>query len=144
MSKADTDDVGRHDSEDDPSERGGAPRSEPADSHAQLDYQSVYSEDSFWRKVTAFAGRAGKKVIRPALVLYFCLRDRNTPTWVKASILGALGYFILPSDAIPDAIPFGGFSDDFVVLAAALAYLGTNIHPEHKQNAESKLSTWFR
>lgn len=144
MSKTDTDEVGRHDSEDDPSEDGDAPRSELAESDAEPDYQSAYSEDSFWRKVAAFARGAGKKVIGPALVLYFCLRDRDTPKWVKASILGALGYFILPSDAIPDAIPFGGFSDDFVVLAAALAYLGTNIHPEHKQKAEAKLRTWFR
>ncbi len=107
-------------------------------------HPGAFSEESFWKKVAAFAVRAGKKLIYRALLLYYCLIDPGTPRWVKASIVGALAYFILPTDAIPDAIPFVGFSDDLGVLGAAVAYLATHINPEHKQEAEEKLKTWFR
>ena len=144
MSKANSDDAGRHDPEDDPPNGGDDFENEQAIGNGRPDYRAAYSEDSFRKKVTGFAAKAGKKVIYLALVLNSCLWDRNVPKWVKASILGALGYFILPADAIPDAIPFGGFADDLVVLAAAVTYLGTNIRSEHKQNAEAKLRTLFR
>ena len=107
-------------------------------------HPEAYREESFWKKVAAFAVRAGKKVIYEALVLYYCLSDRDTPKWVKAAIVGALGYFIFPADAIPDAIPFVGFSDDLGVLVAAVAYVATHIKREQRRKAEEKLKTWFR
>lgn len=41
----------------------------------------------------------------------------------SAIIIGALGYFILPLDFIPDAIPVLGFSDDLAALVAAYGYV---------------------
>ncbi len=82
-------------------------------------------------------------MIRGALVLYRCLRDPNTPKWARTRIIGALGYFIFPLDAIPDVVPVAGFSDDLGVLALALATVALHIKPEHKQKAEEKLKTWF-
>lgn len=102
-----------------------------------------YSEDSFWKKVGKFALAAGRKTIRYALILFYCLQDRDTPQWAKATIVGALGYFIFPADGIPDAIPVIGFSDDLVVITAALGIVVMHIKPEHWQQAEEKLKTWF-
>jgi uncharacterized membrane protein YkvA (DUF1232 family) len=110
---------------------------------SEPDYQEAYSRESFREKLAAFAPAAGKEVIRKALTLYRCLRDPATPNWARARIVGALGYFIFPLDAIPDAIPIGGFSDDLGVLALALATVVGHIKPEHKRQAEEKLSTWF-
>ena len=107
-------------------------------------YDEAYSKESFRKKVAAFAPAAGREVIRGALVLYRCLRDPNTPKWARARIIGALGYFIFPLDAIPDVVPVAGFSDDLGVLAFALATVALHITPEHKQGAEEKLKTWFR
>ncbi len=45
--------------------------------------------------------------------------------------MGALAYFILPSDVIPDFIPGMGYTDDASVLAAALAAVRTHLRPEH-------------
>ncbi len=110
---------------------------------AEPDYEAAYSKKSFREKVATFAPAAGKEVVRGALVLYHCLRDPNTPKWARARIMGALGYFIFPLDAIPDILPGAGYSDDLGVLALALASVVHHIKPEHKQQAAEKLKTWF-
>lgn len=106
-------------------------------------YGEAYSEKSFRRKVAVFVASAGRKVIRLALVLYHCLVDPNTPKWVTAPIASALGYFIVPTDVIPDAIPGAGFSDDLGVLMAAAAYLATHLKAKHWEKAEAQLRDWF-
>ena len=68
-------------------------------------YQGNYSESGFWNKVKKVALKAGAKVIYVALILYYELADPNVSPKEKAIIIGALGYFILPLDLIPDAIP---------------------------------------
>lgn len=110
---------------------------------AEPSYEQAYSRESFREKLAGFAPAAGKDVVRKALTLYRCLRDPATPKWARARIIGALGYFIFPLDAIPDVVPLGGFSDDLGVLALALATVVGYIKPRHKQEAEEKLKTWF-
>ncbi|WP_164999553.1 YkvA family protein [Salinicola tamaricis] len=53
-----------------------------------------------------------------SLQLYFVLKRPDVPIWAKSTIIGALGYFISPLDAIPDVIAGVGFTDDASVLAA--------------------------
>lgn len=124
-------------------EPGNDPTNEPANQNGPPLYPDAFSQESFWQKVRGFAARAGRRVIHSALLLYFCFRDPGTPGWVKASIAGALGYFIFPADAVPDVTPLLGYSDDLGVLTAALTYLATHVKPEHRQRAEEKLKTWF-
>lgn len=101
-----------------------------------------YDEKSFWAKITDFALKAGREVIKKALILYYCLQDSDTPVWAKTTIIGALGYFIWPFDAYPDFLP-GGYADDLGVLAAALAAVAVHIKMEHKEQAREQLNTWF-
>lgn len=89
-----------------------------------------------------FLGK-GKEVIEKALQLYYAMQAPNTPTWAKAVIIAALGYFISPIDAIPDVVPFVGFADDLGVLVAALAAVATYITDEVKNKADAKLDEWF-
>lgn len=98
-----------------------------------------FKEERFWKKFKRKAKRAGRKVIRTVLVLYYCLIDKDTPTWAQGVITGALGYFILPVDAIPDIIPTTGYSDDLVALAAAASAVALHIKPKHKERADEKL-----
>jgi uncharacterized membrane protein YkvA (DUF1232 family) len=107
------------------------------------EYSKEFSEDSFWTKVKDFAIKAGKEVIEKALILYYCLQDSDTPAWAKAAIIGALGYFISPIDAIPDFTPVIGFVDDLGVLAAATATVAMYIKEEHKEYAKEKIKIWF-
>lgn len=107
------------------------------------DYSGEYSDKSFWEKVRDFAVSAGKAVIEKALVLYYCLQDPETPAWARAVIIGALGYFIVPLDAVPDPTPIIGFVDDLGALAAALGIVAVHIKPEHQEKARNKMKEWF-
>lgn len=106
-------------------------------------YQNNYSEDAFWKKLKRFAGKAGAKAVYYALVLFYTLSDPATPAKYKAVIAGALGYFILPIDILPDFLPFAGMADDWAALIAAVSYVASAITASHKEKARKKLLTWF-
>ena len=71
---------------------------------------------------------------------YFCAIDPETPHRVRAVLLAALAYFVLPIDAVPDFLAGVGFSDDVTVLVAAIALVGSNITPAHRDAARRALS----
>jgi uncharacterized membrane protein YkvA (DUF1232 family) len=79
----------------------------------------LYSDKTFWDKLTLQGAPAGQQLVYKSLVLYYTMKDPKTPNRIKASIMGALAYFILPLDAIPDAITGVGYLDDLGVLAWA-------------------------
>ena len=101
-----------------------------------------YDEKSFWEKVGRFALTAGREVIEKSLILYYCSQDSDTPAWAKATIIGALAYFIWPFDVIPDFLP-GGYIDDLGALVAAFASVAVHIKEEHKKHAREQLKTLF-
>lgn|SRR5574344_1449761 len=106
-------------------------------------YQSEYSEKKFWDKVVGVAKKAGAKVIYLALLLYYVLSDQNVSKYDKAKIYGALGYFILPVDLIPDFIPVVGYSDDLIALLWATHSVWSNITVEMKERAKNQIHEWF-
>ncbi len=122
---------------------GGADHEPPEVAETAPDYEASYSEDGFRTKVGKFAAMAGVDVIRRALVLYYCLQDPDTPKWAKARIVGALGYFIVPVDAIPDFVPVAGYSDDLGVLALAFATVVIHIKPAHREAAAQQIRKLF-
>lgn len=71
---------------------------------------------------------------------YYCALDPKTPRRVKVVLYGALAYFVLPIDALPDLIPFLGYTDDMALLAAAITSVATSIKDEHRQRAHETLS----
>jgi uncharacterized membrane protein YkvA (DUF1232 family) len=71
---------------------------------------------------------------------YFCALDPATPRRVRAVLLGALAYFIMPFDAIPDFLAGIGFSDDITVLVAAIALVRSHITAAHREAAKRALS----
>ena len=106
-------------------------------------YQSNYSESGLWKKVKSVAKKAGIKTIYMVLLLHYVLKSHYVPLEDKAKIYGALGYFILPIDLIPDFIPVVGYSDDVAALAFALHAVWKNVTPEIKEQAQRKLREWF-
>jgi uncharacterized membrane protein YkvA (DUF1232 family) len=78
---------------------------------------------------------AGRKTLLTALTLFYCLQDRDTPSWAKGVIVGALGYLVFPADLIPDIIPGAGFGDDWGALVAALGTVAAYIKDEHQTKA---------
>jgi len=76
------------------------------------EFTKAYSDESFWDKVQEFALSAGIKVIYAGLLLFYALKEPDTPAWAKGVIFTALGYFVSPFDAIPDFVPVAGYADD--------------------------------
>jgi len=103
-------------------------------------FESEFSEEGLWDKIKNFAKKAGCEVIEKVILLYIVAKDPDTPAKAKALIYGALGYFIMPLDAIPDVTPFVGFSDDLGALATAITLVAMSIKPEHKEQAKEKIS----
>lgn len=92
-------------------------------------YGSHYSESGLWDKIKRVAKKAGCKVIYAVLLCWYVLRDENVSNTDKAKIIGALGYFILPIDLVPDVIPVVGYSDDLAALIWALHSVWKNVTP---------------
>lgn len=102
-----------------------------------------YSDRSFWKKLTAFGRQAGRDVIEKALWLYYAAERPDTPKWAKATVYGALAYFVLPTDAVPDLLPITGYTDDLAVLALAVATIGIHIDVAVRDRAAQTLTRWF-
>ena len=93
---------------------------------------------SFWRKIRRVAARI--PFAEDLLAAYYCAFDRNTPLQVKATLVGAMAYFVLPIDAIPDVMPVLGFTDDAAVLATAIKLVAGHILPVHRDAARNALA----
>jgi uncharacterized membrane protein YkvA (DUF1232 family) len=92
----------------------------------------------FWTKVKRVAAKL--PFIEDLLAAYYCAFDRNTPMQVKAMLVGALAYFVLPFDAVPDMMPLLGFTDDAAVLATAVKLIADHMRPEHREAARRALA----
>lgn len=102
-----------------------------------------YSGPRLWRTLKKVAAKASRKTLYSALVLFYCLRDKDTPAWAKGVIVGALGYLVMPVDLIPDLIPGAGYSDDWGAIIAALATVAAYIKDNHKTKAEAQVIRLF-
>ena len=92
---------------------------------------------SFWPKLRRVLGHV--PFVEEAVAAYYCALDPTTPLQVKAVLLGALAYFIIPTDLIPDFIAFLGYGDDATVLFAALRTVSTNVTDRHREKAQRVL-----
>lgn len=92
----------------------------------------------FWPKFRRFAARL--PFAEDLVAAYFCAFDRNTPRKVQVALIGALAYFVLPFDIIPDMLPVLGYTDDAAVLATALKLVASHIRPEHRAAAKRALA----
>lgn len=105
-------------------------------------YKSSYSENSLWNKLAEFAKKAGKEVVINVLKLYYAMALGKANAKQIAIIIGALGYFISPIDAVPDPLP-GGLLDDGALIAATVTTIAACSDPEVVSAAKSKASEWF-
>ena len=91
----------------------------------------------FWRKIARVG--AALPFSRDLLAIYYCARDHKTPLEVRAAVLAALAYFVLPLDAIPDFLVGIGFADDAAVLFGTLKLVGSHVTDAHRAAAEAAL-----
>lgn len=94
-------------------------------------------ERDFWQKLKATCRKI--PFIDDLVSVYYCAMDPATPLRVKAILFGALAYFIVPTDIVPDIMPLLGFGDDAAVLYAAIRTVLPHIKPEHRLRAKDAL-----
>jgi len=92
----------------------------------------------FWPKVGRVAARL--PFAEDFLAAYYCAFDRATPLQVRAALLAALAYFVLPFDFIPDLLPLVGYADDAAVLLTALRLVSSHMRDEHRAAARAALA----
>ena len=101
------------------------------------DERAAGMQRDFWRKAARVAARL--PFAEDLLAAYYCAFDRATPMHVKAALLGALAYFVLPFDFVPDILPFLGFADDAAILLTTLRMVSGHLRPEHRAAAGEAL-----
>jgi uncharacterized membrane protein YkvA (DUF1232 family) len=91
-----------------------------------------------WRKILAEA--ANLPFLEGILTAHYCAFDRKTPLYVKVILAGAIIYFVMPDDLIPDSLSLIGLADDAAVLGGAFKLVSSHIKPEHREAAQLMLA----
>ncbi|MFC4170705.1 MULTISPECIES: YkvA family protein [Microvirga] len=91
----------------------------------------------FWDKIRRVGGKI--PFAEDLVAAFYCATDPKTPNRVKLVLMGAVAYFVLPTDAVADFLPLLGFADDAAVLAAAITQVAGSITEEHRQKARESL-----
>lgn len=99
---------------------------------------------SVWRKLLKHSKAIGQKTIYTVLLMFYAFRRTETPRYAKGIIIGTLGYFLSPFDAIPDLSPIIGYTDDLGVLSFGLVTIAAYINDEVRISARKTLKRIFR
>ena len=106
---------------------------DPAVNRQKLEADEAVVRGGFRRKVRATVGRV--PFVEDAVAAFYCAVDSGTPLYVKAMLMAAIAYFIAPTDVIPDFIAALGYTDDAAVLMATIRAIGSNLKPDHREQA---------
>jgi uncharacterized membrane protein YkvA (DUF1232 family) len=120
-----------------PYEMHGAGAREADSDEAKAARDEARVRRGFWPKLRRTAARL--PFAEDLVAAYYCAFDRRTPRRVQVILLGALAYFVLPFDFVPDMLPVIGFTDDAAVLATAIRVVAAHITPEHRDAARRAL-----
>ena len=103
--------------------------------------RAARNEDKVGSDLFALLRKVGRRIpfAQDALSAWYCATDPTTDRKVKLVLIGALAYFVMPADLMPDLLPLIGFSDDAAVIAAAVAAVTRSIKPEHRDRARVAL-----
>lgn len=114
------------------------------DDAGEADYTAEMKRDEgvvrrgFWPKLRRVVRRI--PFTDDLLSAYYCATDPKTPSYVKAILMAAVAYFVVPTDLVPDFIAGLGFTDDATVLLTAVSTVGSAIKDEHRDKAAAALA----
>lgn len=98
-------------------------------------------EKTFFCKMKNSVKKAGEEIAVMGIKSWLAMADSNTSVRHKAILGGALAYFVLPTDMVPDVLAGVGFTDDMAALTLAANSVGNAITDEHEEQAREKLSS---
>ena len=100
--------------------------------------------ENLWAAIQDNAAKVGIEATRVMLELFYVLKSPNTSMLNKSLIVAALGYQLLPEDAMPrDRFGLLGFLDNGVTLAFAYNRVKSSVTPEIEQQVNNILANWF-
>ena len=105
----------------------------------KLRYLKYFNEKDLFQKLKSVSGKLSINLLYYILILFYLTTDKSVPFKTRVIFIAALGYLILPTDAISDFIPGLGFSDDAAFIAYAISSATNYITPDLKEKALSKL-----
>ncbi len=114
-------------------------KSAPKDAKDQT--MQAPDEKTFWRKMKGSVKKAGEEIAVMGIKSWLAMADSNTSVRHKAILGGALAYFVLPTDMVPDVLAGVGFTDDMAALTLAANSVGNAITKEHEAQAREKLNS---
>ena len=103
---------------------------------SQTSNETTVTRD-FWPKLKR--SLASVPFAEEVIAAYYCAFDPATPLKVKGILLGALAYFIMPFDVIPDVLLGLGFTDDMAVLYTAISMIRSHMTQAHRDRAKAAL-----
>jgi len=95
------------------------------------------AREEFWPKLRRNLGRL--PFAEDLAAAWYAMSDAATPHGARAVLIGALAYFVMPVDVIPDILVGTGFLDDATVLGFALSTVQRHILPRHRERARRAL-----
>lgn len=100
--------------------------------------------ENIWAAIQQNATKVGVEATRVMLELFYVLKSPQTSTLDKGLIIAALGYQLLPEDALPrDKYGLLGFLDNGVTLAFAYNRVKSSVTPEIERQVNNVLMSWF-
>ena len=138
-----------------PGTESNGPSEAAARSRQGMTDQPLYRQTLSGSKSDRPEGRPGGRIRRlrrlirhipligPTVAAYYCARDPQTPLPARVALFGALGYFVMPFDIIPDFLPGIGHLDDAAVMLLALRLVAHRITPEHRGRAQVRIDQWI-
>lgn len=92
-----------------------------------------------WEKLKLWAAR----VRRDTLALWFAIRDRRTPWWLRWFGLLIIAYALSPVDLIPDFLPLIGYLDELILLPAGLWLMIRCMPAEVLVDSRARADAWL-
>lgn len=94
-------------------------------------------ERRLWKKLGRVLARI--PFASDLVAAWYCAKDPATPAHVRALLWGAVAYFLMPADLVPDYLVAIGFTDDAAVIGMVVSLLGRYIEPRHRAVAEARV-----
>ena len=100
--------------------------------------------DALWESICKWSRKAGRTATRPVLLMWYVMRNKETPRKDKWAIFASLAYLVLPIDIL-DAkrIPIIGWLDEVASLAILIQKMAKHITPEIEAKVNDQLDKWF-
>ncbi len=103
-------------------------------------YKKYFNLDKVQGHARKFMRQMSTKGIYTLLLLFYAFQGKETPSWAKNIIIGTIGYFLSPIDAIPDLTPVIGMTDDIGVLSFGIVTIACYINDEVRAKAVEQLT----